>query len=78
SPLSIVYPILSACGLSGKTTARRLLARCISLARSLSALPTLRCNRFDEGEWKKAVVENALGCLVHQAILTKSCNILDY
>ncbi|KAF0779442.1 hypothetical protein L246_31940, partial [Salmonella enterica subsp. enterica serovar Worthington str. BCH-5715] len=63
---------------SGKTTALRLLARCITLARSLSALPTLRWNRFDDGEWKIAVVETARGWLVHQARLTTSGNILDY
>ncbi|MCD3180265.1 ATP/GTP-binding protein, partial [Salmonella enterica subsp. enterica serovar Enteritidis] len=66
SPLAIEYPLLSACCLSGKTTALRLLARCITLARSLSALPTLRWNRFDDGEWKIAVVETARGWLVHQ------------
>lgn len=78
SPLAIEYPLLSACCLSGKTTALRLLARCITLARSLSALPTLRWNRFDDGEWKIAVVETARGWLVHQARLTTSGNILDY
>ncbi|HCL1640637.1 TPA: ATP/GTP-binding protein [Salmonella enterica subsp. enterica serovar 4,[5],12:i:-] len=78
SPLAIEYPLLSASFLSGKTTALRLLARCITLARSLSALPTLRWNRFDDGEWKIAVVETARGWLVHQARLTTSGNILDY
>ncbi|EBE1390619.1 ATP/GTP-binding protein, partial [Salmonella enterica] len=78
SPLAIEYPLLSACCLSGKTTALRLLARCITLARSLSALPTLRWNRFDDGDWKIAVVETARGWLVHQARLTTSGNILDY
>ncbi|EDY9313948.1 ATP/GTP-binding protein [Salmonella enterica] len=78
SPLAIEYPLLSACCLSGKTTSLRLLARCITLARSLSALPTLRWNRFDNGEWKIAVVETARGWLVHQARLTTSGSILDY
>ncbi|EGF0592349.1 ATP/GTP-binding protein [Salmonella enterica] len=78
SPLAIEYPLLSACCLSGKMTALRLLARCVTLARSLSALPTLRWNRFDDGEWKIAVVETARGWLVHQARLTTSGNILDY
>ncbi|EBL0524387.1 ATP/GTP-binding protein [Salmonella enterica] len=78
SPLAIEYPLLSACCLSGKNTALRLLARCITLARSLSALPTLRWNRFDDGEWKIAVVETARGWLVHQARLATSGNILDY
>ncbi|HFL5522348.1 TPA: ATP/GTP-binding protein [Salmonella bongori] len=78
SPLAIEYPRLSTCCLSGKTTALRLLARCITLARSLSALPTLRWNRFDDGEWKIAVVETARGWLVHQARLTTSGHILDY
>lgn len=78
SPLAIEYPLLSACCLSGKTTALRLLARCITLARSLSVLPTLRWNRFDDGEWKIAVVETARGWLVHQSRLTTSGNILDY
>ncbi|EHQ1051742.1 ATP/GTP-binding protein [Salmonella enterica] len=78
SPLAIEYPLLSACFLSGKTAALRLLARCITLARSLSSLPTLRWNRFDDGEWKIAVVETARGWLVHQARLTMSGNILDY
>lgn len=78
SPLAIEYPLLSACYLSGKPIALRLLARCITLARSLSALPTLRWNRFDDGEWKIAVVETARGWLVHQARLTTSGNILDY
>lgn len=44
----------------------------------MSALPTLRWNRFDDGEWKIAVVETARGWLVHQARLTTSGNILDY
>lgn len=78
SPLAIEYPLLSACCLSGKATSLRLLARCITLARSLSALPTLRWNRFDNGEWKIAVVETARGWLVHQARLTTSGSILDY
>ncbi|HCL4434301.1 TPA: ATP/GTP-binding protein [Salmonella enterica] len=78
SPLAIEYPLLSACCLSGETTALRLLARCITLARSLSALPTLRWNRFDDGDWKIAVVETARGWLVHQARLTTSGSILDY
>lgn len=78
SPLAIEYPLLSTCCLRGKTTALRLLARCITLARSLSALPTLRWNRFDDGEWKVAIVETARGWLVHQARLTTSGHIIDY
>lgn len=78
SPLAIEYPLLSTCCLGGKITALRLLARCITLARSLSPLPTLRWNRFDDGEWKSVVVETARGWLVHQARLTASGNILDY
>ncbi|HAT1683927.1 TPA: ATP/GTP-binding protein [Klebsiella oxytoca] len=78
SPLAIEYPLLSACCPGGKTTALRLLARCITLARSLSVLPTLRWNRFENDGWKIAVVETARGWLVHQARLTTSGTILDY
>ncbi len=54
--------------LSGKTTALRLLARRITRLRPKFERPTLRRNRFDDGEWKIAVVETAReGLPVHQA-----------